>query len=1116
MKRIFSLSSSLFPYNLLFSFLICFALSPAISVAQKTEGTPIKTLQQLFHFIENQGEYTVFYQNDQVDVNREIKVDTTQKDISKLLTQALEGTDLSFEMVKKHIVILPKKDTVKQKEIIKVKGQITDDIGETLIGVAILIKGTYVGTVSDLDGYYELEVESLTDTLVFSYVGFVENTQAISGRTEINVVMEMAVFTLQEAVAIGYGVKKQVDIVGAVSVVNSDEISALPVSSAASALQGKATGVSVTQNSGAPGAGTSIRIRGTGTINNNSPLFIVDGIPTKDINSLSPSDVESMSILKDAAAASIYGSRASNGVVIITTKKGKEGGMSISLNSYTGLQVASNLTEMADKDEYIEIFNEAATNDGRDLITSAMSDTMANTNWLDEIFRPAVISSTDLSISGGSENMNYLVSANYFTQEGIILNSGYDRYSFRTSLNSNLSDKVDIGTNINLSNAVTNEVGSSGDGYGGNGGSVVRYALFRTPLYSVYDDNGDYTDYDPDNAQYIGDGYNPVGFAEKYDWVKKDNRLLGNLFLNWKITDYLTFRADYGLDFLSYGEKRFNENWGYNGRINNPNSLVQTSITNSQQTWKGVLTYAKKFNEKHNVNILLGSESISNVLEGQTGSAQNFPDQIESLRYLSNGTTNQEVYGWKSQWALLSFFGRMSYDYDGKYYAELTLREDGSSRFGSNNPWGFFPAGALGWRIDKESFLSEVNFISLMKLRVSAGVLGNQEVGDYSFASFITAGSYYPFGVTPMVGYFLSDHGNENLRWESQTQFDMGLDIGLFDNKLFFVFDYYYKLTDDVLVKVPLPPSSGSANAPYINAGKIQNSGIEVELTYRNQVNKLKYNVGLVFSHVNNEVLELYDGQPIPAGRIDNGVYGTLTEVGYPIGSFYLYEMEGIFQDETDIFTHAYQGKTIQPGDVKYKDISGPDGSPDGIIDSYDRAHVGSPIPDFTIGINMALNYKKWDFTLFVEGVYGNDIYWQVANDIEGFYRAFNVTQTVYDDRWTGAGTSDDQPRVSWQGATNNKKPSTRFLFDGSYLRVKNVNLGYTFNNIGIKKKEVIKSLRVYLSIQNLFTFTKYPGLDPEMQTSDNATDDGDLAKGIDWGTYPSASVYTLGFNMSI
>jgi len=743
-----------------------------------------------------------------------------------------------------------------------------------------------------------------------------------------------------------------------------------------------------------------------------------------------------------------------------------------------------------------------------------MADTMPNTNWWNEIFRPAIITSTDLSVSGGSKNINYLVSGNYFYQEGIILNSGYDRFSFRTSVNSELSKKVNIGTNISLSSATTNQVGSSGDGYGGNGGSVVRYAFFRTPLYPVYNSHGDYIDYNPDYAQFLGDGYNPVGFAEKYDWKIKEHRMLGNIFLNWQIIDHLVFRTDYGLDYLNIGTKRFNENWGYQGRINNPNTLEQRSTTSSQHTWKNMLTYDNVFNEKHNLNILIGCEAIMSTEEGQSGSAQNFPDQIPSLRYLSNGTKNQRVDGWQSSWTLLSFFGRISYDFKGKYYAEIVLREDGSSRFGSNYPWAFFPAAALGWRIDKEAFLSDVGFISYLKLRASAGILGNQEIGDYSFASLITSGSYYPFGNNPLSGYYLSRHGNANLRWENQTQIDAGFDLGLFDNRLFLVFDYFNKITDDVLVRAPLPPSSGSATAPFINAGKIRNSGIELEVSYKNHVGKLNYNLGLVFTHIKNEVLKLYRDNPIPAGRIDNGVYATLTEEGHPIGSFYLYEMEGIFQDETDIFTHAFQGNAIEPGDVKYKDISGPEGIPDGIIDSYDRTYVGSPIPDYTLGFNLGLNYKKWDFTLFIEGVYGNEIYWQAAQDIEGFYRAFNITKRVYDDRWTGPGTSDDQPRVSWTGATNNKKPSTRFLFDGSYLRIKNVNLGYTFSNIG-KRKNVIKSLRVYLSIQNLFTFTKYPGLDPEMQTSNNSTSEGDLAKGIDWGTYPMAKVFTLGLNMS-
>jgi len=1114
MKSIYSFKNLFFRFLMLFCITFYFIFLSGSSVAQGSEIKYTQTLQELFQHIENQGKYTMFYQNSQVDLKRKVRIDKNQTDMNKLLSQALEGTGLNFKLIDDHIVITAKRNINKQNDGPIVRGKITDNTGETLIGVTIIVKGTTIGTVTGLDGEYELEVNNLSDTLVFSYIGFVKIEQAINGRTEINVVMQMATFALDEVVAIGYGIKKQTDIIGAVSVINTKEIASLPVSNIATAIQGKATGVSVTQNTGAPGAGTAIRIRGTGTINNNSPLFIIDGIPTQDANNLPPDNIESISILKDAAASSIYGSRASNGVVLITTKKGKEGSIKVNLNTYTGLQVVSNLTKMCDKDQYIELYNEVAKNDGRSIISPEMADSLPNTNWWNEIFKPAVITSTSINVSGGTKNTNYLVSANYFNQDGIILNSGYDKYSFRTSINSKLSDKIDIGTNLNLSNATTNRVGSSGDGYGGNGGSVVRYAYFRTPIYPVCDNNGEYIDYYPEYAEVFGDGYNPVAFAEKYDWKNKENRLLGNIFINWKITDNLTFRTDYGLDFYSTNEKRFNENWGYNGRINNPNSLQQSSVTSSQSTWKSTLTFNKTFNEKHNLNVLAGLETIKNNLEGQSGSAQNFPDQIPSLRYLSNGTKNQRVDGWQSRWALLSFFGRVSYDYKGKYYAEIVVREDGSSRFGSNYPWAFFPAAALGWRIDKEPFLCDVKFLSYLKLRTSAGILGNQQIGNYGFASLITPGSYYPFGNNSLSGYYLSRHGNANLRWESQTQFNAGLDLGLFDNKLFFVFDYYNKLTDDVLVRAPLPPSSGNATPPFINAGKIKNSGIEIEVTYKNQINKLNYNIGLVFSHSKNEVLELYRDSPIPAGRIDNGIYATLTEEGFPIGSYYLYEMEGIFQDETDIFTHAFQGNDIKPGDVKFADLSGPDGVPDGIIDSYDRTHVGSPIPDFTLGLNVGLNYKKWDFTLFVEGVYGNEIYWQVAHDIEGFYRAFNVTQRVYDSRWTGPGTSDDQPRVSWTGSTNNKKPSTRFLFDGSYLRIKNVNLGYTFSDIG-KQKTIIQSLRVYLSIQNLLTFTKYPGLDPEMQTSDNSSSEGDLAKGIDWGTYPMARVFTLGFNIS-
>jgi len=995
-----------------------------------------------------------------------------------------------------------------------VNGNVTDESGETLLGVSISIKGTATGTITDLDGHYRIQVTDMNVVLVYSYLGYEPVEERINSRTEINVIMHVSAVAMDEVVMIGYGTKKQGNIIGSVSVVKSEELEGIPVGTIDQALQGKATGVKVTQFSGAPGGGVVVRIRGVGTINDNDPLYIVDGIPTKDaFNSLSPVDIESISILKDASAASIYGARAANGVILITTKKGGEGTPRINFNMYTGVQSAYNLTEMTNRDQYVELYNEAAVADGRSPIQQQMIDTLPDTDWWDELFRPALITNLHLSVSGGSETTNYLISGNYFKQDGIIPNSGFDRYSIKTSISTALSKRISIGTNINLSLASRSLVGDSGDGAGGNGGSVVRYAFFRTPIYPVRDKNNELIDYYPDYPQIFGDGYNPVGLAEKYDWTRKDNRVFGNIYIDWQIIEGLSFRSDYGIDLNVIDDKRFNENWGYNGRINNPNSLSESSTNINIQTWKNTLTYDKDFNGGHNLNVLLGSELIRSSANGHSGSAENFPDQFDNLRYLRNGTTNERVDGWQENWALFSLFGRAAYNYKERYLAEVVIRRDGSSRFGSNNPYGFFPAASVGWRLDNESFLEDSKLISHLKLRMSAGQLGNQEIGNYSFASIITSGTYYPYGTSIESGYSLQKHGNENLKWESQTQYDAGIDLGLFENKLFIYFDYYRKITNDMLVQAPLPPSSGSAEASYFNAGKVQNSGVEVEINYKNQVNKLKYSFGLVFSRYSNEVLELYGGNPIPAGRIDNGVYATLTEEGYPIGSFFLYTMEGIFQDATEIANHAFQGNNIQPGDVMFKDIGGPDGAPDGIIDSYDRSHVGSPFPDFTFGLTTTLNYRNWDFSFFLEGISGNDVYWQAAHDIEGFYRAFNLTTRVYNERWTGPGTSDTQPRVSWSGSTNNKKPSTRFLFDGSYLRLRNISLGYTFSK-SVSEKIRVRGLKVYISAQNLLTFTKYPGLDPEMQTSDNAKGEGDLAVGIDWGTYPSARVLNIGLNL--
>ncbi len=1077
------------------------------------------SLIEVFDAIESQTEFSVFYKNEQINKDYLVNLNVKDQRVDKVLNKVLEKTELDFDFVDKQIVIILKAEKESNslqttQKIVEITGKVTDVFG-AMIGVTVVVKETTNGTITDLDGNYTITVTSADDVLIFSFIGYRSQEISINGRTIINVVMIEDAIALGEIVAIGYGTKTKSDITGSVSVVNSEELMSLPVPTIDQALQGKATGVKVTQLTGAPGEGVAVRIRGIGTINDNSPLYVVDGIATKDaFNSLSPNDIESITILKDASAAAIYGSRAANGVVLITTKKGKDGASKLVYNGYTGVQVIGNTTEMCNKDEYIMLYNEAAVADGRSEIPQSMVDTLPNTNWWNEIFQPALIMSHQLSASGGNEKSNYLVSGGYYKQDGIILNSGFDRFSVRTSVNTKLSDRFDCGININLSASNTKLVGSSGDGYGGNGGSVVRYAFFRTPIYPVKDNNGEYIDYYTDYADIFGDGYNPVGFAEKYDWKKKNYRAFGNTFLSVKLLDNLQFRTDFGVDFITENSKRFNENWGTNNRINNPNSLENTTFFSTIYTWNNTLNYNTSINDNHNFDALLGTETVKSVITGHSGYADNFPDQVPNLRYLSNGTGNNRVRGWESRWALLSFFGRVGYNYQRKYYLDFVLRHDGSSRFGSNYPYGTFPSSSIGWRIDKESFLDNMQTISFFKLRGGFGMLGNQQIGDYSFASLVAGGIYYPFGSgTPQTGYRVNTLGNENLRWESQIQYNFGVDLGLWNDMLFFNIDYYNKLTDDMLVRVPLPPSGGSVVAPYMNAGKVENTGLELEINFKQVKGDFRYDLGLIFSHYNNKVIELYDDKPIPAGRIDNGVYATLTEEGHPIGSFYLYEMEGIFQDAADIFTHAYQGADIKPGDVKYKDISGPDGIPDGIIDNYDRAHVGKAFPDFSYGFTGNFSYKNWDFSLFFEGVQGNDIYWQVAHDIEGFYRAFNVTTRTLE-RWTGPGTSNDMPRVSWQGSANNKKPSTRFLHDGSYLRLKNVNFGYTFKENTVRRLGV-QSIKAYISVQNVFTITKYPGLDPEMQTSDNSTSEGDLAAGIDWGTYPSARVFAIGLNIN-
>lgn len=998
-----------------------------------------------------------------------------------------------------------------------IKGKVVDATGSGLAGVNVYLKGTSVGTSTDGEGIFRLEVPAANSggTLVISLIGFKTQELALSARTEFNVTLEEDTEMLSEVVVTGYATEQKEKVTGAVSTVNAATLNKLPVPSLDMALQGRAPGVVITQNTGAPGEGVSVRVRGVGSINSgNYPLYVIDGVPTLDINSISLQDVQDISILKDASAAALYGSRAANGVVIITTRSGAGAKPMVQINSQVGIQQPSRLIDMTNTADYVTVYNEAASNDNvgktgifiRPLITPTMAAQFDDVDYIDAILRNAVLQSHSFTVSGSEGKTNYLLSGSYFGQEGIIKSSDYERVTGRVNIETQAKSWLSTGINLNFSKATTNLIPSSGDGAGGNGGSVVRYAFFRTPAIPVYDEDGTFTD-KPDLFPFLGDGYSPVGMLAYNNNKRINNRLFGKYFIKITPMKGMTFVSNFGLDLSETNQRRFDRNWGTANRINNPNRLNVNNSLFQGITFSNFLTYERSFGD-HNFTFLLGTEAIKNKTYAVSASDNSFPDQDNSLVYLGNGAGIKTTSEGRSGNALLSFFGKVNYDLQEKYLASVTLRRDGSSRFGPDNRWGTFYAGSLGWRLDQEAFLKDNTLIDRLLLRAGYGVIGNQEISDYPYLDRVGTSYYYPFGSVSEIGFAINQLGNSKVKWETSSQFNGGVDLDLWRGALTLSLDYFHKVTDDLLVSQPIASSAGTAKPSIINNGKVLNRGVELAITYTRSVRDFRYSINANVATLHNEVLEV--DPVIPGGAIgaDNI---TLVEKGYPIGSFYIYEMEGIFQDAADIFTHANQGPpgTIKPGDVKYKDQNG-----DGFITGEDRAHIGSPIPDFTAALNISLNYKQWDLSLFFQGAYGQEIFSVLNRDIEGFYRPFNVTQRYFDNRWTGPGTSNEFPRASWDASGNNTKFSSRFLEDGSYTRLKNLQIGYTLPG-GVLKRLGFSATRIYFSGTNLLTFTKYSGMDPEMTVSDNALGQGDRAAGMDWGTYPSSRSYNLGVSLS-
>lgn len=1002
-----------------------------------------------------------------------------------------------------------------------INGTVTDaSNGETLPGASIMVTGTSNGTITDYEGNFKLSV-SEGKMISVSYIGYITEEIEIGAETHYAVLLRADMEQLDEVVVTGYSSVRKSNITGAISTVDARELSKLPVVGIDRALAGKVSGVRVNQATGAPGDDVSIRIRGVGTIGNNDPLYVIDGIPTKGaLNVISPSDIESIAILKDASSAAIYGSRSANGVVVITTKKGVSGKQTVNYNGYYGLQQHGKLTPMVNTADYINIYNEAAVADNRDIITPEIAATFDDVNHMESIFRTAPIQSHQLSISDGNKKSQYLISGDYFNQDGIILNSFYKRYSFKANVNSQLTERIRVNVNTNFAQSLRNIISNSGDGASSDKGSVVRYAFFRTPGISIYKDNGDYVDI-PQNPKFLGDGYNPVGLANHFDDKERKNIFLNNVLVEVKLVDNLVFRSNTGINLNIINRNKFYEEWGDRG-IDAPGSATNSTAINTAFTSNNVLEYGKTFNELHYLRVLIGSEFIKDVTQEHGGSRQNYPQQTENFRYLDAGIGEQTSYGNAWEWALSSYFSNLEYIFNNKYLLTLTVRRDGSSRFSAKNRYGNFYSGSAAWRLDKEDFMEslfEKASINMLKIRGSYGKLGNQEIGDYPWATIISGGYDYPFGgiaQRQQNGYTISSQGNDEVKWETTNQIDAGLDLRMYKNQLIFNADYFYKVTSDMLIPYPAPSIGGSASYPWVNAGSVENKGFELELGYQKHTENVGFEISGNFARVKNKVLSLSgeDAKPIIGGEVDNNTFVTVTAVGEAIGTFYVYEMDGIFQSGTEILTHAYQGPNIKPGDVKYKDVSGPDGVPDGTIDAFDRIYAGSAIPNFTYGLTVSMEYKNFDFSAFLQGVQGNKVYMQINKDIEGFYRAFPVTQRFYDNHWTAETPGNDFPRAAWGGATNNNRPSTRFIEDGSYLRIKNLQIGYTMP-ASISNRIKAGQFRIYVSTQNLLTYTRFSGLDPEMQTSENSAAEGDRAVGIDWGTYPSSKTFLLGLNLT-
>lgn len=979
-----------------------------------------------------------------------------------------------------------------------VSGKVTGaDDSAPIPGVSILIKGTTKGTQTDADGNYVLEVSEENAVLVFSSIGYEPQEVTVGGRSVIDIALQIDITTLSEVVVIGYGTQDRKDVTGSVSSIKPEALKSLPVVTVSDALQGRAAGLQVL-TSGTPGNDATLIIRGLGSINGTAPLVVIDGFPTTSgLNTINPNDVENIEILKDASATAIYGSRAANGVVIITTKKGSKKTSEFSVDAFTAIQQPTNLTEMLDASQFAALNNEMMAANGQPVNPNYANPSSlgAGTDWLDAMIRTAPKTSVSLAYSGGNEKSTYHVSGNVVDHHGIIINTAYKRFSLQFNGDHQVLSPLKFGHTITLNHDIKT-----------SGNYNVRDAMAMIPVQPVYKEDGSFSD-PLGNPLWYGGMNNPVGQALVPENTTRGYNMIGSVYGELEIINGLKLRSSAGLQANFWDSKNWNPKYDWHPT---PQALSYLGVgynKNLNWLWDNTLTYQKTFAERHDLTLLAGSSAqentYSNVFAVRQGFASTVTKEINagSRENLDNGGTTNE-------WALLSFFGRVNYSFDDKYLLTATIRRDGSSRFGRENRFGTFPSFSAAWRISNEDFFanSGLSFFNDLKLRAGYGETGSQEIGLYQYASVLVTGQYNFNGQLVETVYPLA-MSNPAIQWEAVKQTNVGLDMSMFNSRLNVTVEGFIKDTDNMLVNAAIPISTGynPGFRPAVNAGKMQNRGVELTVQSVNtQGGAFTWNTDFNITFLQNKIVSLNDTVPINRGGIGLNYNVARLQNGHPINAFYGHVTNGLFQTQAEVDAYAVQtgGEDVynrtSAGDIRFLDLNN-----DGVINDDDRTFIGNPNPKFIFGMNNTFGYKNFDLAVYIQGEYDKDIFnanliWQ-----ESMGTVQNQTTRVLE-RWTGEGSVTDVPRAVFGDPNKNARPSNRFVEDGSYVRIKNVTFGYTIPATAAKRVALTRA-RVYVSAQNLFTLTNYSGNDPELSSP----------TGIDLNVYPQARTFSVGANLT-